>query len=118
MTDIKRAMTHSLWILFLLCFANVASATPTYVTGQLAYFRTADSGTGTDKDYFALAGVSSLGGCGTYQGSVIFILRDDAKGNRQFAFVLSALRAAAPLTVYVDDGYKNPDGYCYVRTLE
>lgn len=97
---------------------GVANATQVYSTGQITYFRSTDSSTGADKDYFALDGVSSLGTCGVYQGQVLFILKDDGKGNRQYAFVLSALRAGVSLTVYVDDQYKTPDGYCYVRTVE
>lgn len=99
-------------------YPAAAAATQLYVTSQLAYFRVADTTQGTDKDYFALSGVSSLGNCGVYQGQVLFILKDDVKGTRQYAFVLSALRSGAPLTVYVEDSYKNGDGYCYVRTVE
>ncbi len=110
---------QSLLACALVCgYPAAATATQLYVTSQLAYFRVADTTQGVDKDYFALSGVSSLGSCGVYQGQVLFILKDDAKGARQYAFVLSALRSGAPLTVYVEDTYRNGDGYCYVRTVE
>jgi hypothetical protein len=54
-------------------YPAAAAVTQLYVTSQLAYFRVADATQGTDKDYFALSGVSSLGNCGVYQDAMFAI---------------------------------------------
>jgi hypothetical protein len=73
---------------------------------------------GADADWFSLVGVTSLGTCPTGDGGyVVFMLRDDANGQRMFSLVLAAKSAGTTLTVRVDDAVKTATGQCYARAV-
>jgi len=86
-------------------------------TGTVAAIVTNDSTWGADQDYFVLAGVTSLGTCPTQGGMVVFRLKDDAKGQRQFAVILATKVSGSQVTADVDDAFKDSQGYCYLRHL-
>lgn len=99
-----------------LVFAGSASGAIHSATGTLFAVITADSSSGPDADYFVLNNVTSLGTCGTMgNGLVIFLLKDDAKADRQLSALISARAAGTSISVDVDDTYVNALGYCYVR---
>ena len=100
--------------------ALLLNLSPTYAAlftanGSVYTLRTHDSITfGPDADWFSFVGVTSLGTCPTGDGgNVVFMLRDDARGQRMFSVVLAAKSAGIPLTVRVDDTLKTTAGFCY-----
>ena len=97
--------------------SSVASAAVFSGTGTINSLISSDSTWGADADYFVVNGVTSLGTCPTQGGMVVFILKDDAKAQRQFAMVLSARSTEAAVTVVVDDTYVSSQGYCYLRHI-
>jgi len=86
-------------------------------SGTVNYFVISDSSFGTNFDYFALTGVTALGNCPKANGLVLLKLKDDAKGQRQFSYVLAAKMTESTITVQVDDTVLDPSGYCYARQL-
>jgi len=109
--------------LILLLAALLLNVSPTYAapftgSGMVYTLRTHDSVSfGANADWFALVGVTSLGTCATVEGHVVFMLRDDARGQRMFSVVLAAKSAGMPLTVRVDDSVKATGGYCYALAV-
>jgi hypothetical protein len=100
-----------------LVWSSQALATFYTGSGPVAAIVTNDSTWGADADYFVLSGVTSLGTCPAQGGMVLFLLKDDAKGQRQFALILAARASGAQVTADVDDAYKSPGGICYLRHL-
>jgi hypothetical protein len=95
-----------------------AQAYPYIVTGTINYVRIADSSIGVNQDSITLVGISSLGGCLSWQGSIIFRIKDDAKGQRQIATALAAKAAGSTVVVQVDDTIVDSSGSCYALTLQ
>ena len=85
-------------------------------TGTVAVVRSHDAAVSTD--WFQLSGVTSLGTCPVYNGLVMFLIKDDDRGWRHFALALSAKRANATVTAWVDDTKVTPQGYCYVQYMQ
>ncbi|MFL6604611.1 MAG: hypothetical protein ACJ8R9_25200 [Steroidobacteraceae bacterium] len=99
-----------------LVVAQGAHAATYSVTATIYAIVSADSSWGTEADYLALDGVTSLGNCPKQgNGLVLFILKDDAKASRQFAMLLAAKTAGTPITIDAEDTYRSSQGYCYIR---
>lgn len=96
-----------------------SEGTAEYVgSGPVGILRSHDSSLGVNVDWFGLAGVSSLGRCPTSNGYVVFRIKDDEKGQRQFAIVLAARTNGATISVQIDDTYVDPTGYCYAQFVQ
>jgi hypothetical protein len=88
-------------------------------SGTVYLLRSHASVVGTDKDWFSLVNVTSLGVCKTADaGYVVLRLRDDVKGQRMFSLVLAAKAAGTTVTVVVDDAVVDAGGYCYASSVE
>ena len=98
--------------------SGLSVAAPMDVVSTVKLLRSHDSSWFANVDWFALDGVTSLGGCPTYNGYVVFRLKDDERGKRQFTTVMSAKLASAPVTVDVDDTYLDSSGYCLVKFVQ
>jgi hypothetical protein len=100
-----------------LCAWATAEATSYNASGTIAVLRSHDAA--VSQDWFQLTGVASLGNCATFNGLVLFTLRDDERSWRHFAMVLSAKRAGGTITAWVDDAVvSNPGGFCYLQYLQ
>jgi len=87
-------------------------------TGQVQSVVTTDSNLGSNLDYISISGASSAGQCYVADGLVVIRMRDDLRGQRQFALALAAKLSGTPLTVVLDDiNQRGSDGFCYVRVL-
>jgi hypothetical protein len=96
---------------------GTAEATSYGASGTVVALRSHDAA--VSQDWFQLTGVASLGNCGTYNGLVLFILRDDDRSWRHFAMVLSAKRTGATLSAWIDDTVvSSPGGFCYLQYLQ
>jgi fructose-1,6-bisphosphatase/inositol monophosphatase family enzyme len=96
--------------------AGTAQATSYSGTGTVALVRSHDAD--VSADWFQITGVASLGTCPVYNGLVLFVLKDDDRSWRHFAMALSAKRAGATITAWVDDTKLNPGGYCYLQYIQ
>ncbi len=91
-----------------LTVAGSARATEQTAVNTVHFIRTHDSGL----DWFSLSGFfSSTTTCPTYSGYVVLKVRDDEKGRRMMALVTAAYLAGKSITVDIDDGLKDSDGY-------
>jgi hypothetical protein len=84
-------------------------------TGTIYALVIQDSSWGANADYVLVNGATSLGTCGKQNGFVVLQLTDDAKGQRQFAFLLAAKTAETPVTVGVTDTFLSSQGLCILR---
>lgn len=99
----------------LLGISGTVEATQYSATGTVAALRSHDAA--ISSDWFQLTGVASLGNCATYNGLVLFVLKDDDRSWRHFGMLLSAKRTQATITAWVDDAVAS-SGFCYLRYLE
>jgi hypothetical protein len=93
-----------------------AAATGYVATGPVQFVRTHE--TGNSIDWMALSGVTSLGGCQASDGFIVFRIKDDDRGRRQFAMAMAAKLAGNSLIAAVDDSEVDSGGYCYLRYLQ
>ena len=117
----SRAHTRSLAVaaamLVSLCTTGGPADAATYGgTGTVAAVRSHDAA--VSDDWFELTGVTSLGSCPLYNGLVLIVLKDDDRGWRHFAMVLSAKRAGTAISAWVDDTKLTASGYCYVQYMQ
>ena len=112
----KRAV---LFLSALLLNVPPSNAAPFTASGTIYTLQTHDSvSSGADADWFSLVGVTSVGTCPTGDGGyVVFMLRDDANGQRMFSLALAAKSAGNTLTVRVDDTLKTTTGQCYAQAV-
>jgi len=87
----KRAV---LFLSALLLNVPPSNAAPFTASGTIYTLQTHDSvSSGADADWFSLVGVTSVGTCPTGDGGyVVFMLRDDANGQRMFSLAPQNLR--------------------------
>jgi hypothetical protein len=100
-----------------LLFGESASGAQYGGSGTVGFFVVSDLSFGPNFDYFALNGVTALGTCPTANGLVVLKLKDDAKGQRQYSYVLAAKVTGSTISVQVDDTVLDPSGYCYARQI-
>ena len=99
-----------------LCFAELAVGAMHGGSGSVHGLVIAESYYGPNADYFVLDGLTALGTCAKQgDGLVVLRLKDDAKGERQFSFILQAKMAGIPVSVDADDTEVDAEGYCFVR---
>jgi hypothetical protein len=55
-----------------------------------------------------------MGQCPWSEGLVVLRIKDDQRGQRQFALITAAKTAGTPIIVVADDVNVDPWGYCYV----
>lgn len=96
---------------------ETSQAAPYSATGQIAFIRAHDIIVGQNIDWFAVTGATSMGQCLLSEGLVVLRIKDDQRGQRQFALITAAKTAGTPITVVVDDANVDPWGYCYVRYI-
>jgi hypothetical protein len=98
---------------------QVSYATGYIATGTITRLSSYDlTWFGANVDFFNVSGVTSLGTCGVANGSVVFRLHDDVRGQRMFAGLTADKLVGNPITVYVDDQYKDSSGFCYTQTID
>lgn len=104
--------------LFALSFLAVgaAEATTYGATGTIAALRSHDAA--VSMDWFQVTAATAMGSCPTYNGLVIFVIKDDDRGWRHFAMALSAKRAGSTISAWVDDTIVNSGGYCYLQYMQ
>jgi hypothetical protein len=56
--------------------------------------------------------------CKTYNGGPIFVIKDDERGKRQFAFAAAARAAGRQVTVSLDDVTMLHGEWCYLRYID
>src|SRR3954465_8518545 len=96
---------------------GAAQATTYGGTGTVALVRSHDSA--VSEDWFQITGVTSLGTCPTYNGLVLFVIKDDDRGWRHFTLAVSAKRAGTTISAWVDDTKVTPSGGgCYVQYIQ
>ena len=103
------------WLAASLCLLpSICWSLETEIVGNVQFVRTHASGAfGADIDWFSLEDVTSAGTCGTHSGRLVFRIKDDAKGQRMFALLLSAKASGTPVRVAINDAYKDVSGYCF-----
>jgi hypothetical protein len=113
----------SKWKLSLLLVAvlsavgGVAQATQEAHLGKVQFIRSHDIS--VSLDWFAVdTATSTSTTCPSSLGFVVFRLRDDDRGKRMLSLVTAAMLAGKTIQVYIDDGLKDPLGYCYVRYID
>ncbi len=99
-----------------LTVAGYAQATETQKVGTVGLIRTHDVTLGLD--WFGLAGLTSWSSCPSVSGYVVLKVKDDDKGKRMMSLVTAAFLAGRQITVDIDDTFKDPNGYCYVKWLQ
>lgn len=72
---------------------------------------------GANSNWFEVTGVNSLGNCKGWGQGTIFRLKDDLHGQQMYATLLSAMLSQTTVTVFVDDTYTDPNGYCYAEQV-
>jgi hypothetical protein len=114
-------MKRAAFLLFLLLGVASAYAAPYSASGAVYTLRSRDSSFGADADWFSIVGATSLGTCPAAAqadgGYVVFMLRDDTKGQRMFSLVLAAKSAGTSITVKLDDTVKDTAGHCYALVV-
>src|SRR5258707_13501723 len=114
---IKTLLAGAVLLIPLCGSRGVAEATTYSASGTIAVLRSHDAA--VSADWFQLTGVRSLGNCATFNGLVIFIIKDDDRGWRHFAMALIAKRATATISAWVDDTVvANSSGACYVQYMQ
>jgi hypothetical protein len=74
----------------LVCLSPHAAEAAQYnATALINQISTSVSDQGTNQDWFTLVNTSGLGSCKTNGGLVLFRIKDDTKGQRQYAMLLS-----------------------------
>jgi hypothetical protein len=96
--------------------AGTAEATAYGASGLVSALRSHDAA--VSMDWFQITGVTSLGTCPTYNGLVLFIIKDDDRGWRHFAMALSAKRAGTAVSAWVDDSVVGSGGFCYLQYMQ
>jgi hypothetical protein len=105
------------WAVSTIFIVSSACAATYNGTGSVYLLRSHDAAIGLD--WFSLVGVTSLGACKTADGGFVAIrIKDDSRGSRHFAIVLSAKLSGIPITAWVDDTNVDSAGYCYVQFLQ
>lgn len=101
-----------------LSMCPLVHATAYSFTGQVSLFVTADLALqGSNSNWFSVVGGSSAGNCKTFSSLVVVRLKDDLHGQQMYATVLALKVSGAPVTVWVDDTFLDPNGYCYAQQL-
>ena len=111
-------MKKTIIALILIASSNIASAAFFTHTGAISILRTHDSNIGTDVDWVSVSGFTVAGSCRTSSGYVVVRIRDDAKGQRQYAMVLSAAMGGQMVTLRLNEDVKDSAGYCYLDYMD
>lgn len=73
--------------------------------------------TRSDADFILLNNFTSAGSCPKSEGLVVARFPSGDSGDRSFSIALSAKMNGKSVLLAVDDGFKNNNGYCYVKSL-
>lgn len=86
--------------------------------GKIKSLTSHDSVLGANSDWLSIEGFTSAGQCALSNGLVVMRLRDDKKGERQLAMVLSASLAGRTVTGVVDDAVRDSGGSCFLKYIK
>jgi len=118
MTKLSRTRPCVVLVL-LMAVVRFADAAPHNASGTVNILNLPDGASqGPNQSWVTIAGVSSLGTCPTNGGLVLLRLRDDIPGQKQFSTLLAAKLTGSNVSVFVDDAYVDPAGFCYLLFLQ